>query len=350
MAPLATRELCSCPKHNAAQPEEQQQTYWKKFTSIVPRLPGHGKRRLVTFKPATPFPFMKLPLELRQRVYHFHFQQAKRPGGPGKDCPAGDYCPNAVYNDSVSVRELIKVNKLVYDEAMPVYYRSQVFIFNSCITCRTFLRAIGPFQRSYIAHVSFVWSGYHGTEAFRLLADCPRLRYLEVAVGPYFRKELVHPPHHRRHQWKVMSPMKCSGVKPLLNIRGLLSVKFKSLRATYSTPPLPDVEVFEEALQLLTQPYGNNTKRRGPAREFALSGTPRYDFEDPGSKEKALERALKRALKMDTEDDKIQTVLTKARKELEEGVILTRAKRIKLDMAEELEKSAAGTVRVRRQG
>lgn len=342
MAPLAARELCSCPKHNAAHSEEQQQTYWGKITSIVPRLPGRRKTRLGTSKSATPFPFMKLPLELRQRVYYFHFQQAKRPGGLGKDCPAGDYCPNAVYNDSVSVRELIKVNKLVYDEAMPVYYRSQVFIFKSIKKFRAFLRAIGPFQRSYVAHVSFVWRGYHGTEVFRLLADCPRLRYLEVAVGPYFREELIHPRPHWRQQWEVMSPTKCPGVKTLLNIRGLLSVEFTLWREILRTRPLPDVEAFEEALQLLTQPYDNNTKRRGPAREFALSGTPRYDFEDPGSK--------KRALKMDTEDDKIQTVLTKARKELEEGVILTRAKRIKLDMADELEKSAAGTVRVRRQG
>lgn len=285
---------------------------------------------------------MKLPLELRQRIYYFHFQQAKRPGGLGKTCPAGDYCSRAVYNDSVSVRELTRVSKLVYDEAMPVYYRSQVFIFDSCQTLRAFLRSIGPYQRSYVAHISLEWNGYYGTKVFGLLADCPRLRYLEVAVGPWFRKELMHHPHKWWNQWKVMSPMKCPGVKVLLNIRGLLSVEFTLLREGYRTQPLPDAEVFQEALQALTQPYNNNTKRRGPAREFALRGTPRYDFQDPIAK--------KRAFKEDTEDDKIETVLTKARKELEEGVILTRAKRIKLDMAEELEKSAAGTVRVRRQG
>ena len=347
MTPLATRELCSCLEHYAAHSEEQQRTYRGKITTIVPRLPGHGERRLVTFEPATPFPFMKLPLELRQRVYHFHFQQAKRPGGLGKDCPAGDYCPNAVYNESVPIRELIRVNKLVYDEAMPVYYRSQVFIFRYCETFRDFLRTIGPFQRSYVAHVSFVWLRFYftlvigilGDSIFGLLADCPRLRYLEVAVRSYSN---LMPSPHLRQQGEMISLMKCLDVKTLLNIRGLLSVKFTLLGDTFPTPELPDAEVFEEALQLLTQPYGNNTKRRGPATEFALNGTPRYDFEDPVFK--------KRALKMDTEDDKSQTVLTDARKKLVEGVILTRAKRIKLDMAEELEKSAAGTVRVRRQG
>ena len=238
---------------------------------------------------------MKLPMELRQRVYRFHFQQEKRPGGPGKDCPAGEHCVFAEFNNSVPVQELIRANKLIYDEAMPVYYRNKVFIFNSCGALRAFLSGIGPFQRSYIAHVCVRWSGYTGTQAFRLLAGCPRLRYLNIGLARYFRGAEVD-----RHP-RTTSLMRCASAKFLLQIRGLSSVDFTLLQGQSRLFGLIDVEIFEEALQTTTQPRKTTTTGRGSARAFALLGTPRSDFAAP----RAAERS----------------------------VIMTRAKRIKLDMA-----------------
>lgn len=251
--------------------------------------------------PIDAFPLMRLPWEIRQRIYYLHFQQPKKQDAIGAECPAGDRCPIAVYNDFVPVRELILANKLIYHEAMPIYYRTKTFVFESVQSLWRFLRTIGPAQRSHVAHICFTLRGTRERYGFTLLADCPRLQSLEIILPG---RSPVIPSH-------------------LLRVRGLKSV-------TLTVPPNAiNFGKAEVALQALVLPYDSAVTPLGPARAFALRGIPRADFGATESAKRARSAPMPKG--EGTYSEKTDTVLMKARKGLEDDHRQTTAKKIKIE-------------------
>jgi len=143
-------------------------------------LPGNAIIK-PTQKPDRTFPFEKLYPELRAIVYEMHFFQAKQPGTLGEFCPADNWCPNRVYNNNISVRMLLMVSKLVYEEAMPIFYRKPLR-FNNLPNLNDFLEKIGPAQSSHLQNISFTYDGHDASKVFVRLSMCHGLRYLHIAV------------------------------------------------------------------------------------------------------------------------------------------------------------------------
>ena len=255
--------------------------------------------------PTNVFPLVKLPLEIRQRIYYFHFQQPKKRDVLGVECPAWDRCPLADYSGFLPVQELILASKLIYHEAMPIYYRTKTFTFQSIESLWRFLRVIGPVQRSYVAHVCFNLRGTRESYGFRLLADCPRLQTLEIIFADF------HP-----------SPL---SVGHLFQVRGLKSIKLTVLPNRGFVNP----DDFEAALQVLMLPCDSAVTPLGPARAFALRDIPRTYFGANEPTKRA--RSVPRAGGEDNESEKTETVLTKARKGHEDDQIQTVTKKIRME-------------------
>ena len=292
---------CTCSYDTAAVCAQRQKLLYMEMIAFTPARVYKVLEKDVT--PINVFPLMKLPWEIRQRIYYLHFQQPKKQDAWGAECPAGDRCLIAVYNDFVPVRELILANKLIYHEAMPVYYRTKTFIFESVQSLWRFLRIIGPTQRSHVAHVCFTLRGTRERYGFRLLADYPRLQSLEIIVPEVYGSPFV--------------------VNHLLQVRGLKSVKL-------AVPPnVINPNDFEAALQVLVMPYDKAVTPPGPARAFALRGKPRTYFGANESTKRACSASILGGEATDSE--KTETVLTRARKGLEHDQRQTTAKRIKIE-------------------
>ena len=216
----------------------------------------------VSSETKTSFSFMNLPVELRLMVYMRHFnrpEDRKWPPATVGFCFAGDFCPFRRYNHDVPVRMLLMVSRAVYEEAMPLYFRTKTFRFLKS-GLSTILGTIGPRHRQHVSKVVFLYSVLKTAEDFPLLKDCPSLIELIILVDE------VHKRWKNGHRRGMMG---LPGVKLLLQIRGIkkLSVKFsKSVKGKSSRE---EMEGFVEALQVLKEPYANKKRRRGPAGKLA---------------------------------------------------------------------------------
>lgn len=143
-------------------------------------LPGNAIIKPIQ-EPDRTFPFEKLYPELRAIVYEMHFFQAKQPRTLGEFCPARDWCPNRVYSNHIPPRMLLMVSKLIYAEAMPVFYRKPLR-FNNLPNLNIFLEKIGPVQSAHLQNISFTYDGHDASKVFVRLSLCHGLRYLHIAV------------------------------------------------------------------------------------------------------------------------------------------------------------------------
>lgn len=58
----------------------------------------------------------------------FLCEQSQRTERIRRELSSGGTLSNAVYSQSMAVRELTMLNKTIYYEAMPIYYRTKVFV------------------------------------------------------------------------------------------------------------------------------------------------------------------------------------------------------------------------------
>ncbi|KAL8822865.1 MAG: hypothetical protein Q9191_006407, partial [Dirinaria sp. TL-2023a] len=200
-------------------------------------LPGNAIRNAAS-ETEGKFPFMRLCPELRTIVYKFHFFQAKKPGTIGEYCPAGDRCPNRVYNGHIPVRAIILVSKTVYAEAMPLYYRSRHFRFSNVSRLQNFLQVIGPRQASHIQHLSFTYSGIGASQAFSRLGMCISLKTLNIIIVETVEEQ-------------VDDLVKKVGVSALLgSVRGVETVTVDISKCSFGT----EYATFVKLLGLLKLP------------------------------------------------------------------------------------------------
>ena len=229
------------------------------------------KARVAQAVPPTPhgpplaiFPFMKLPLELRTIVYKMHFSQAAElayfPSSQFQfGAPAFQGCVFGTSNGGVPVRLLWTLSKDLYHEAMPLYFQTTKFIFNSLESLAHFLNVIGPYHRQHVTSVNLNSRKFDssmdrerhisdsethaGLQALKRLRECPALRHMQFNLPPV--------PYHlaETSEW----------FRAILKIRDLKSVDFKSVDANeYWTRDDHLMKIHEhnkQVLQLLKQPH-----------------------------------------------------------------------------------------------
>ncbi|KAL8706262.1 MAG: hypothetical protein Q9225_007975 [Loekoesia sp. 1 TL-2023] len=181
-------------------------------------------------EPTSPFPFMKLPPELRMMVYKFHFFQKPDHIGESrcwdsKFCGLGKPCRTARVNDDIPIQRLWMASKTIYYEAMPLFFSTRIFDFETTERLGQFLVTIGSYHRQHITAIAFTYEKAASThvfevhEAFRLLGDCPNLAKLFIHINSH-------------HIWKKHA---MSGFKSLLKIRGIKELEIGFFDAYWIT-------------------------------------------------------------------------------------------------------------------
>ena len=216
--------------------------------------------------PLASFPFMRLPLELRTKIYKMHFSQAAEftPFLSRRCClisPADLFGhPNNGFwtsNEGVPVRLLWTLSKDLYHEAMPVYFQTTTFTFNSLESLAHFLNVIGPYHRQHVTSVNLNSSKFYssmdrenvsdaetyaGLQAVKLLRKCPALRHMQFNL-PLVRYHLAETSEFFR---------------AILKIRDLESVDIQPVANEYCTPADHLMKAHEhngQVLQVLKQPH-----------------------------------------------------------------------------------------------
>ncbi|KAL8848700.1 MAG: hypothetical protein Q9221_006310 [Calogaya cf. arnoldii] len=154
-----------------------------------------------------PFPFMKLPPELRVMVYNYHFFQPVehltphswtnfRPDDVPECIPGGPICHLGIVNNRVHLGNLWVTSKTIYNEAMPIYFSTHYFQFASIESLGHFLTTIPYYHRQHITKLRLNYNKRAETNNFdiqqagRLLSECPNLS--ELAIGIWCNNLLLN--------------------------------------------------------------------------------------------------------------------------------------------------------------
>ena len=218
----------------------------------------------VSSETKTAFSFTNLPVELRLMIYMCHFNRPDdRNWGPAniEFCFAGEFCPFRRYNHDVPVRMLLMVSRAVYEEAMPLYFRTKTFRFLKS-GLSTILSTTGPRHRQHVSKVVFLYSVLKTAEDFPLLKDCPALTELIILVDE------VPDRYKNGHR---MGMMGLPGVKLLLQIRGIKKLSVNFSESVKGGSYREEMEGFVETLQVLKEPYANKRRLRATAWKLAQS-------------------------------------------------------------------------------
>ncbi|KAL6716254.1 hypothetical protein ACLMJK_005820 [Lecanora helva] len=227
---------------------------------------GHGEEQVSIATPPEEqhFPFMRLPLELRLRIYEMHLAI---PGviasgaayciDRGRDSPKRlDVCQ--IHNrfrfdcDGLFDKSLLNLwstSKLVYQESIPIFFRLNHFHFGNFDYLHTFLSHVGITSRRNIISISFEYGGRSPVPAIKLLRECIGLKKLTIY--------LTWSTEACRYGTDSSNVPKLFGLADLLKIRGIseLEVVPHAYRENIGNHSLLCRKAFEEALQVLKQPH-----------------------------------------------------------------------------------------------
>lgn len=199
------------------------------------------------------FPFMKLPLELRNKVYEeflvlpgsIKIKTMRRKSSQGDTQKAQNLKLKKGH-----VSNLFATSRAIYHESVPVYFGLNIFYFPKLDILAKFLSKIGPSCRRKIRSISVLYWGKTPAKAAKLLGECIGLRHLTLSFDLLSERCLP-----RRN--RIM--MKIYGLKDLLRIRGLGSLRIEVediglLPQHWSSMAFEDLPEFEEAMQVCKQP------------------------------------------------------------------------------------------------
>ncbi|KAK4496109.1 hypothetical protein PRZ48_012088 [Zasmidium cellare] len=224
-------------------------------------------------RPQKPFPFLRLPAELRNRIYglvlqfpksglcvkvkreeigsarpktwpipaKFSVLRKKREGFDqikwselseayrdyAADADLMDlpervlYCPPAA-----TYLNLLRANKQIFNEAMPIFYSTNKFIFPRVTELYWFLEATPAARRKHIECVGFHYLACdtkYVNAAFRMLKDIPHLRELDIAMD---EDDWKRETNRKSSTPKYPDLLKIPGMFTLRSFRGLEAVRF----------------------------------------------------------------------------------------------------------------------------
>lgn len=176
--------------------------------------------------PATHFPFERLPLEIRQRVYKILF--------PQKDVVSIDRCRTSTSRVWVDMQwcrytpretAILSVNRAINAEAIEYIYRPTRFTSASMANLNDWLATIGS-CRKHLTHVTIVKSGHNMTDrCYTLLADAVSLQSFEITLPGSLRATLDE--HIERHWESLKNYLLAYGVNRAESLRRLDTVRLK---------------------------------------------------------------------------------------------------------------------------
>jgi len=218
------------------------------------------------------FPLMKLPLELRSKVYKAHLIV------PGSIAlihwkVAVLRVDGNVHNPShqteepidLSVCKLWAVSKTVYHESVPIFFRYNSFRYDNLTRLASFLTCIGPTARRNLTTVSMHYSGKAPAKAMKILKECIGLRHLTIEIT---RGSLAFMP--QSSQDPEIDVMRMYGLTDLLKVRGIekLVVTASPNLLRYYADVYETVPLLEDALQVLKQPHRPDQLRRQEKKDY----------------------------------------------------------------------------------
>ncbi|ROW12305.1 hypothetical protein VMCG_00283 [Cytospora schulzeri] len=142
-------------------------------------------------KKETSFPFMRLPAEIRQRVYKFYFLNLFTSDEPGKsviicNTRTGCLCPPHESFRTKSAfpikMHLCFVSGDIKDELLAQWYKTQRFHFACCCELNERLRTSASLRQN-LKTLIIHWTGPKSDEAFKLLKQVTTLRSLTIEVS-----------------------------------------------------------------------------------------------------------------------------------------------------------------------
>ncbi|KAI4186559.1 MAG: hypothetical protein L6R41_003407 [Letrouitia leprolyta] len=234
--------------------------------------------------PRTPstFPFLKLPPELRMMVYKFHYFQKPshdnfcyQPSICGRGQPP---CSSGYVNNRIPLQKLWVASKLVYHEAMPLFFQTRNFKLGNIEPLGAFLVTIGPYHRQYITSISFRYEKDRDTgafevqQAFRLLGECPNLTQLTLS----FNGNILE--RHNPALPGMLHLLKIRGVEKLeIDFHFIDNGRYSNI-GTVSTDFDEQKELFTSKFAILKEPYKAAEIKRREARGIVKSAGPRINF------------------------------------------------------------------------
>lgn len=123
------------------------------------------------------FPFLKLPPEIRNRIYDLVFVKTQYIGANGT-------LTKAFYRDAARYRHLAfaSVCRQIYQESANIFYAKNGFEFFYIRPFLEFLEAIGPERRKLLTKIKFNCSKGTPFIVLRYLKSCTNLQELEVSA------------------------------------------------------------------------------------------------------------------------------------------------------------------------
>lgn len=227
----------------------------------------------VTTAPKEPFPFMRLPPEIRNMVYKELLVQPGVVCVQWKDLRIEEYmrskgrlgtdeCIDECI-DGRSIRQLLWTSKTIYREASTFYFGSNHFRFQCLGTLTTCLQHLKPDFRRLLRRITVPFTNVAPARAMKLLGRCISLSELTLEIS-----SLGTTWSSRRYQGR----MKFNGLNDLLKIRGLDKLTVDSTRMEPFRRKGIDVFADEKGLanvlQILKEPHDPAKLKRQEAKDY----------------------------------------------------------------------------------
>ncbi|KAL9039706.1 MAG: hypothetical protein Q9214_004771, partial [Letrouitia sp. 1 TL-2023] len=147
------------------------------LTTIQPPFPTISEPT-VSIAAEQKFDFLRLPPEIRNRVYDFVFVSNHYIG------TAYGTLTRQFYRDAIKWRNLhfLKVCRQIYNESAGIFFARNGFEFSYITTLQHFMRSIGIKNRRLITKLRYCHSAFRGKpfKALRYLRSCENLINLEI--------------------------------------------------------------------------------------------------------------------------------------------------------------------------
>jgi len=228
----------------------------------------------VTTAPKEPFPFMRLPPEIRNMVYKELLVQPGVVCVQYNDSRVEEYVRKdlrikegsreiEVCIDGRSIRQLLWTSKTIYREASTFYFGSNHFRFQCLDMLTTCLQHLKPDFRRLLRRITVPFTNVAPARAMKLLGTCISLSELTLEIS-----SLCTTWSSRRYQGR----MKFNGLNDLLKIRGLDKLTVDLTRMERFRRKGIDVFADEKGLanvlQILKEPHDPAKLKRQEAKDY----------------------------------------------------------------------------------
>ncbi|KAG5929875.1 hypothetical protein E4U53_002348 [Claviceps sorghi] len=184
------------------------------------------------------FPFMKLPLEIRQRTMDLMVDNTFRsptvvPATKAAACRCPKYDRDPLYQTPQMKALPGLLGQALGEEFYRSFFRKKKFRFRC--TCELLIHLNNnPHLREHVRHIVVHWCGPQAAEAFKAIRKCPRLETLSINLS---KSTLMHL-NERAEMMRTYFPIAYRnvrmsdvlGIDELLDIRGLRDVQVSHIQ------------------------------------------------------------------------------------------------------------------------